>query len=759
MNELPSTIPNSIDHTIGQLRRGELDSVAKTLILEWQQTNDADLVAAVRGNPEFLTQKSILLTLALEEYKIRRSNSESFDVDVHCQRFASFDTAIRYSIVRQLEVQSFLDRHPDLLELLSEPDWPACGDSLGPFDFLDELGRGSLARVYLCQQRDIGDRQVVLKVSPIWQFEASILGRLEHPNIVPIYSVGSFEDRGIHYLCMPFLGRSTLLDLVTCAFGGGGKPTATHVRASSELWNNSSDELGASPWLARATQLGRGTYVGAILRIAIQLADALAHAHAREIVHGDLKPSNVVLTPTGDALLLDFNLSRDLVRSIGLPGGTVPYMAPEQLRTLAENDDGELGNFESDVRSDIYAFGALLYELLMGSVPFSASASVGDYGRVAKELLEQARNEPVKSLRKRNPMISHRIDEIVVRCLAYDPDQRPQLISEVAEELRKETRLAPAVRRRISANPRRYAVTFCGLSTILIVTAMTAALRPEPYVTAYKNGLDCAKHGDMPAAIAAFEKALARNPVYDPARFELARAKVQTGNIRDAIANFKAIVYDESSTSKVESTAYLGYCFNAQTQDAAAIPWYKKALEASPSSQQLICAVRNNIGASYLSARGRLREDNLVGIVSEHLAIAKRLQPDNSIVELNSLRLELLKSTLDQSQHPTSLAARIEAVCESLPTNSRAWKTAARVYGRLHPLDPKFGDMGLHALSMAVKLGGIDSEEFLLSDPDIASLRTQAGFTKILSAFRNQPIKQPNLLARSAELYLEPVDR
>ena len=109
----------------------------------------------------------------------------------------------------------------------------------------------------------------------------------------------------------------------------------------------------------------RQTYVDGVLKIAIQMAEALEAAHEQGILHGDLKPSNVLLTPEGRPLLLDFNLSQDFVRSPSVCGGTLPYMPPEYLRVLARHSEFKRDS-EFNAAPDIYSFGALLYELLTG---------------------------------------------------------------------------------------------------------------------------------------------------------------------------------------------------------------------------------------------------------------------------------------------------------------------------------------------------------------------------------------------------------
>src|SRR3972149_272486 len=111
-------------------------------------------------------------------------------------RYRELNSTLRRSIVRLLEVQDYLDSHPDLLELVEAFEWPEIGDVIHRFQIVDELGRGAAARVYLCRESNIGQRAVVVKVARSGEYEADLLGRLSPPNIVPAHSL--FNDVSRH---------------------------------------------------------------------------------------------------------------------------------------------------------------------------------------------------------------------------------------------------------------------------------------------------------------------------------------------------------------------------------------------------------------------------------------------------------------------------------------------------------------------------------------------------------------------------------
>jgi eukaryotic-like serine/threonine-protein kinase len=309
------------------------------------------------------------------------------------------------------------------------------------FTLKEELGRGAFARVYLAHQESLSGREVALKVTLRATREPERLARLQHTNIVPIYSV--HESLPVQVICMPFLGRRTIADLVRAyrdelsSRGPGTRNTsrAIHPDKSTDLANSSSGRVrnplsGAYP---RPRPLSGNTapIMGdprAVLGVLAQLADGLAHAHGRGILHLDLKPANVLLADTGESMLLDFNLSFDKNSPIReLVGGTVPYMAIEQLIDLKSRGHGDL-----DVRTDLYSLGVMAFEMLSSTVPFPAPP-MADI-----ESLIEARRQGAPSLRALNPAVTPAIEAIVQKLLAPDPENRYQTADDLRTDLNRQ---------------------------------------------------------------------------------------------------------------------------------------------------------------------------------------------------------------------------------------------------------------------------------------------------------------------------------
>jgi serine/threonine protein kinase len=175
-----------------------------------------------------------------------------------------------------------------------------------------------------------------------------------------------------------------------------------------------------------------------VLLLAIQIADALISAHHLGILHGDLKPSNILLTPDARPILLDFNLSQDFVHSPGICGGTLPYMPPEYLYVVAQRSEKPSDSHFSPA-PDIYSFGALLYELLAGVPPVTFSEGTGDTCAVADQMLTSL-ERGINGIRAYNPLVSGELESVILQCLELNPDQRYASLAELTTRLRNHLR-------------------------------------------------------------------------------------------------------------------------------------------------------------------------------------------------------------------------------------------------------------------------------------------------------------------------------
>jgi eukaryotic-like serine/threonine-protein kinase len=364
---------------------------------------------------------------------------------------------------------------------------PHVGDEFHGFHLLAELGRGTFGRIYLSRQGDLADRLMVLKIVPRDFGETRTLAQLQHSHIVPIYSV--HQTDASHAICMPFLGTTTLRDILKDlrerpALPASGKYVLDRIDARIQgqggTWGFPHwQPAGCGPADAR-TPLENLTYVEVILWLAARLASGLAHAHGRGIVHKDLKPANILLTNDAQPMLLDFNLSEDtklhLRTRATREGGTLAYMAPEQLAALQN------GIRAGDERSDLYSLGIILYELLTGRHPFAQLDGPRD--EALRALFADRRRPP--ELRCWNSAVSPGAESIVRHCLEPEPSRRYQTALALQEDLERqledrplkhapERSLRERARKWTRRHPRLSPFTSVGLIAALFILALAGA--------------------------------------------------------------------------------------------------------------------------------------------------------------------------------------------------------------------------------------------------------------------------------------------
>jgi serine/threonine protein kinase/Tfp pilus assembly protein PilF len=301
---------------------------------------------------------------------------------------------------------------------------PSAGQVVFGFTLVRELGRGAFGRVFLATQPELAGRVVALKVSADLLGESRTLALLQHTNIVPVYSV--HHGGALQAVCMPYFGPTTLADVLRShrgrnALPATGREFVNTLKGLSGLTATDADQPPAPPRPTNAesiyARLSGLSYARAVCWLGARLADGLAHAHDRGILHRDIKPANVLVTDDGQPMLLDFGIAEEMRARVtgGAVGGTLPYMAPEAL------DEILTGTPSADARSDIYALGLVLFELLTGSYPFRLSSAAGE---TAIRRMADERREAAPRLRPLNAAVTPGLESIVRTCLDPDPARR-----------------------------------------------------------------------------------------------------------------------------------------------------------------------------------------------------------------------------------------------------------------------------------------------------------------------------------------------
>jgi serine/threonine protein kinase len=549
-------------------------SLARAMAKEALQSGeDLDAVALLARHPEWAANKSMVLDLAYEEYCQRVEAGRAIDPEEFCGRFPDVQSSLR----RLLGIHHFLEENPHLLTAYRQAPWPVAEQEFLGYRLVRELGRGSFARVFLATEPALGQRQVVVKISRLGGAEAKTLGRLHHPNIVPIHTAHVDPNTGFSIICMPYLGNATLCNLLDRVCASASPPESGRVLLEMlEIAAKSDNALQPT-----GRKQNRRSYVDTVLGIGIQLAEALAFAHAQGICHRDLKPSNVLMTADGRPMLLDFNLSSDEHIGENHVGGTLPYMSPEQVRATDPNSKAESALVDS--RSDVFSLGVILYELLTGVFPFGQLPAKGPIHEMRSRLLASQRHGP-RSLRELNPQVDRPLAWLVERCLAWEPQDRLQSARELAVALRH----ALSWRRRTTRwlSNHRYLAALGALMLVIVVSlAAYAWLSQDPAsVRQHRQGIALYQRGDYREAVEHFNRSLADEPQSAETLYARGRALQQLGDWNMARADFQLA---SGLTNDARAWACQGYCRCRLEENKQAIALFERAVSLNLASAEV----------------------------------------------------------------------------------------------------------------------------------------------------------------------------
>jgi serine/threonine protein kinase/tetratricopeptide (TPR) repeat protein len=587
---------------------------------------------------------------------------------------------------------------------------PESAKRLGDYEIVREIGRGGMGVVYEARQLSL-NRQVALKVLPFaamlderqiarFRTEAQAAAQLHHPNIVPVYAVG--QERGVHYFAMQYIAGQSLDCALNELRGSLAEATPTDPARTggdaSTLLQRDRDTVIGPAFSTRVSTRTR-TYCHSVARLILQAAEALDHAHTLGVLHRDIKPSNLLLDRNGKLWITDFGLARIQTDSgVTISGdivGTIRYMSPEQAAGAPAL---------VDARSDVYALGATLYELL--------TLQPAHRGDARQEILHNIESVDPPPPRSVNPSVPFDLETITIRAMSKARDERYSTAQEFADDLRRFLAGEPTRARRPTTADRAWkwalrhrrsvavAASFLLVLTVVSATAAVMLARGEARTRA---ALETAKSSFVQA----------------DEDFHLAREVVDrfSSNVSNELAGLPGA---EPLRRKL-------------LQDA--LEYYRSFAARAASDPQLAAEMASAFLKAAIIAETLGDRADALAMCRQALAAYERLVADSpKDTELQAQRANaysslglLLAAEGNSKDALRSYAAAIAVqttLADSEPGNGAAERSLAETYSNLGLLEAKLGDKERARTSLNASIELLD--DLLAQSPADAQLRHDA---------------------------------
>jgi serine/threonine protein kinase len=628
----------------------DLSSIRQTMASEviwaWPENEPIRVERALELYPELAECNRAMLEIAIEEFADRRNSTDEVSATSFADQFPEFRTELMDALV----VDQFLSEHAEWFDdvLLTnhspeEIEWPKLGEQIAGFRLVDNLGSGGFSRVYLAEDLAYPERLVAVKFCSNETHEAKALANLNHNAIGVVYSVTPVPERNLSAICMAFKTRTTLHRIIRKVWSNK-RPSKARLVWNEVSTANKLDTTKAPEW-------SKQSLVAWVTDVAAELARGLSASHELDIIHCDMKPSNIMIDRDGRPTLVDFNVAfqKDAKTSPGNIGGTLPYMSPEQIRAFAGQGYSDVGPL-----TDVYGLGATMYELLTGRMPFGPAPTAEDGIR---SLLEMRKIKP-RPIRDFNSSVDPDLERLVLSCLAYEMSARPVSAKVVADEL-------DFIRKRaiVQGMPtewwlNRRSVATAAAAVILLAVALAPsgnerdgglgdqeanAQLPHPHAIAVdlvEQGYKALAQGDADDAIELFEQAKVHDPRHEGGQLGYIRALIATRDFQDASDELSRL---NQGKSIAELEALRAYC-------TGLLKKYELAISISQNVQARGFATPEVVSNHSFFLSGTLKSTHKQGAVQfakQALQQMGRPSKANLVMALALMRSDPLGRTVD----------------------------------------------------------------------------------------------------------------
>lgn len=608
---------------------GDPQAFVSQLIRSFPQSRLFSAKDILRTHPFLASHRSCVIDLAYEEFcRLREAGS-----GIHPTDFARRYRDVEQSLHRVIEFDQILQDHPSFIESVPEDQWPESGQSFCGCTLVELIGRGMLSRVFVARQERLGNRRVVAKICARGEQEASLLGRLNHPAIAAVFSIDTHPVNGLSMICMPYLTRATLHHVSECLHSAeGAREIGLGAVQTAVDFINADD-----PELPRQTPLTGPEapidLVDLFLKWGIDIGEALETAHRNEVLHCDVKPGNVLILPDLSVQLLDFNLALSTASGPRILGGTMPYMASEQLleiirQSTVPGETSESGGSNSaTAATDVFGLCATLWHVLSGEPPFGVSVDCQDRITAARTLLERHRTGiDAVAVAKVSAIVPAEVVAILQQGLQFDAACRPQTAGGLATTLRairaaRRSTLSPPATggSQIFADPpsnrRRWIPAIAVLTLVIGFGAWSLVNSRTPRVESlWGEARTLVAANRMTEAETTLKKLLEQDSSHRLAGLLLGRIMVSQSRYTDALAVLQPLTESaDSSEAKFLSL----YCQSVQL-----LPPVELRASATTNPRQHSAAQRPRESTDPLAEQAR-RRDAWDRMIADWLSLAE----------------------------------------------------------------------------------------------------------------------------------------